>query len=83
MPVDPATYADLIVNEGGDPTPQTMIDPPRRARVTTRTYGGDHVTLELDVVARSGAWLCVAQPRDGRPDWLAWVAASDCAPIKA
>ena len=81
MPVDPATYADLIVNEGGDPTPQTILNPPQRARVTTLTYGGNQATLTLDVVARSGPWLCVAQPRDGLPDWHAWVAASECVRI--
>lgn len=83
MPVDPATYANLIVNACGDPTPQTIIDPPRRALVTTATYGGEYVTLELAVVARSGPWLCISQPRPGSTDWLAWVAASECKPVKA
>lgn len=81
MPIDPETYADLVVNKGGAPEQQTMIDPPRPALVTTMTYGGTQVMLELDVVARSGPWLCVAQPREGKPDWFAWVDASECEPI--
>jgi len=38
-----------------------MLDVPRRARVTAQTYGGDTVTVEADVIARSREWLCIAQ----------------------
>lgn len=65
-------YSHLLVNAGGEPRPQRAFDPPRRGIVTAETYGGDVVTLEVDVVARSGPWLCVEQ--DGGPAWPSWCA---------
>lgn len=57
-----------------------MFKTPRRARVTAQTYGGDTVTIEADVIARSGEWLCVAQ-EDGESTWNAWVHKTCCVPL--
>lgn len=73
-------YADLVVNRG-DPHPQTPLRPVRRARVSTRTYGGVDVVVELDVVATSPGFVCVRQPREGREPWNAWIPARDAVPV--
>lgn len=71
----------LLVNEGGDPSPKRLLYPPRRGVVTGRTYGGELVTLEVGVVARSGPWLCVEQTAPPHwPSWFAWVPAGDVEP---
>jgi len=62
------------------PQVSRMLRVPRRARVTAQTYGGDTVTIEADVIARSGEWLCVAQP-DGETPWNAWVHKDCCEPV--
>lgn len=77
---DTGDYADLVVNLGA-PHPQTMLRPPRRARVSTRTYGGRDVVLELDVVATSPGYVCVRQPRPGRDPWNAWIASTQAVPL--
>ncbi len=67
-----ADYSHLLVNAGGEPRPQRAISPLRRGVATAETIGGDVVTLEVDVVGRSGRWLCVAQ--DGGASWSHWCA---------
>lgn len=73
-------YAHLVVNHG-DPHPQTVLRPPRRARVNTRTYGGEDAELELDVVATSPGWVCVTQPRPGLQPWNAWIPSTHAVPL--
>lgn len=75
-------YSMLVVNEGRVPENQVMIDPPRRALVTTRIYSGETVMLELDVVAKAGPWLCVRQTAPGWDEWLAWIPAERCEPVR-
>lgn len=76
-----ADFSMLLVNAGGEPRPQRAIDPPRRGVVTAETYGGETVTLEVDVVARSGAWLCLRQSvSQDWPAWCAWVEADKVRP---
>lgn len=62
------------------PQSSRMLRVPRRARVTAQTYGGDTITIEADVIARSGEWLCVAQP-DGDDTWNAWIHKTCCVPL--
>ena len=76
----PPPYGELVVNHT-DPQPQTMLQPPRRARVRTRTYGGEDVTLELDVIAVSPGWVCVTQPRAGGAPWNAWIPSRHATPL--
>lgn len=72
-------FAHLIAHQVLPPASCTALSP-RRARVTAETYGGDTVTIVADVVARSGEWLCVAQP-DGESTWNAWVHKACCEPV--
>lgn len=77
---DATSYADLVVNHG-DPHPQTILRPSRRARVTARTYGGREVVLELDVVATAPGFVCVTQPRAGQAPWNAWIPSTQAVPV--
>ncbi|MBB2924493.1 hypothetical protein [Cellulomonas cellasea] len=71
-------WLDLIITVGHpNPPGQHPEDPPRRATVTTRTYRGETVTLELDVLARAPGHVQVAQPRDGQEPWKAWISSGD------
>ena len=70
VPQSPSSSSDLVVNHG-DPHPQTVLRPARRARVRTTTYGRQAVELELNVVATSPGFVCVAQPRQGADPWNA------------
>jgi len=70
-----APYDMLLVNLDREPRPQTPLDPPRAGVVTSQTYGGDTVTLEVLVVSRSGPWLAVRQDTPDWPEWIAWVPA--------
>ncbi|GAA3218289.1 hypothetical protein ACFP63_08570 [Oerskovia jenensis] len=74
-------FSMLVVNAGGALRITQHYDPPHRARVTTHTYGRGEQTYELDVVARSGSWLCVRQSAPGWPEWLAWVPVAHCTRI--
>lgn len=74
-------FSMLVVNAGGALLVTQRYDPPHRARVTTSTYGRGEQTYELDVVARSGSWLCVRQSAPGWPEWLAWVPVAHCVRI--
>lgn len=75
-------FSMLVVNVPGEGRLVTArYDPPHRARVTTNTYGRGEQTYELDVVARSGSWLCVQQSAPGWPEWLAWVPLAHCTRI--
>ena len=76
----PPPYGELVVNHT-DPHPQTMLAPPRRARVRTRTYSGEDVTLELDVIAVSPGWVCVTQPRESSAPWNAWIPSRHATPL--
>lgn len=58
-------FSMLVVNAGGSLLVTQHYDPPHRARVTMNTYGRGEQTYELDVVARSGSWLCVRQSAPG------------------
>lgn len=70
----------LLAHQVLPPAACTVFEVPRRARVTAQTYGGDTVTVEADVVARSGEWLCVAQDDGGRA-WNVWVHKDCCEPL--
>lgn len=74
-------FSMLVVDAGGSLLVTQHYDPPHRARVTTNTYGRGEQTYELDVVARSGSWLCVRQAAPGWPQWLAWVPVAHCTRI--
>lgn len=76
-----ASYADLIVTVG-DPKAPRMLERPRRARVRARTYGGQVVHVELDVVAVATGLMCVRQERSGLSPWNAWVSASAVQPTR-
>lgn len=76
----PPAYDMLLVNLGREPRPQKSFDPPRAGIVTSETYGGDAVTLEVLVVARSGPWLAVRQDTPDWPAWIAWVPAERVRP---
>ena len=80
-PVDPSTYAALVVNRGNATGGQTRVDPPRRALVRTATYGTGDVVLELDVIARARGLVCVRQERDGGEPWVAWIPADQATPL--
>lgn len=73
-------HGHLIAHQVLPPVSVSMFPRPRRARVTAATYGGDVVTVVADVVARSGEWLCVAQP-DGETTWNVWVHRDCCVPV--
>lgn len=75
-------HSGLIVNQITLDAKQTMIDPPKRALVTTETYGQGVRVFERDVIARAGRWLCVRQNDEGWGEWLAWVEETDCEPFK-
>ncbi|MFJ2298174.1 hypothetical protein [Oerskovia paurometabola] len=74
-------FSMLVVNASPGRLVTQHYDPPHRARVTTNTYGHGEQTYELDVVARSGSWLCVRQSAPGWSEWLAWVPVAHCARI--
>lgn len=78
--LDPSTYAHLVVNHG-EPRGQRILEAPRRAKVRAQTYGGDHVALELEVVATAPGFVCVTQPRPGADPWNAWIPAADATPL--
>lgn len=65
-------FRHLVVNRG-DPPSQTVLPTPRRAQVTAQVYGGQVVTLDLDVVAVARNMVCVSQDRPGLSPWLAWI----------
>lgn len=65
-------HAGLIVTTG-DPKAARVLEVPWRARLHAPTYGGEWVTLELDVVAVTDDRVLVEQPREGRDAWRAWV----------
>lgn len=73
----------LIANREAELTPlhPHRLDPPRRARITASTYGGDTVTLDLDVVWVARDAVCVRQTAPGWPEWLAWIPAGDAIPL--
>lgn len=77
---NPDEHGRLIRHQVLPPSSCTMFDVPRRARVTAETYGGETVSIVADVVARSGEWLCIAQP-DGDGIWNAWVHKNACTPL--
>lgn len=74
-------WYDLIVTVGDPVGKPELLRSPRRARVTTTNYRGETVTLELDVVARAPGHVLVAQPREGKDPWNAWIRASDAVPL--
>lgn len=82
FPPDP-DWQYLVVTVGDPDGESDLVHPPRRARVTTTTYRGDTVVLELDAVARAPGHVLVAQPREGRDPWHAWIRASDAVPLDA
>lgn len=73
-------FATWVVTHG-DPKAKAMLERPRRALVTTRTYAGDTVLLELDVVARAKGYVCVRQELAGRGPWHAWIPAEQAVPV--
>lgn len=79
-PSEPEWYG-LVVTVGDPDGKPELIRPPRRARVTTQNYRGEVVVLELDVVARVAGHVLVAQPREGRETWNAWIRSSDAVPL--
>lgn len=79
-PVDPATFAGLVVNHG-DPKGQRRLERPRRAAVRARLYDGTVQALELDVVWRAPGFVCVRQGRDGAPPRLAWIPEDQARPL--
>lgn len=79
--MDAAEYAGWVVNRGEPHGRMQMLDPPRRAVVTTRTYAGHTVTLQLYAVSRAPGWVCVRQDRLDRSPWHAWVPAAEVTPV--
>lgn len=73
-------YGDLV-RTYPDPGPCLVLNPPRRARVTTELYDSRTVTLELDVVARAKGWVCVRQNRSGGDPWNAWIPSARAVPL--
>jgi hypothetical protein len=78
---EPSWY-DLLVTVGDPDGKPELVRPPRRARVTTTNYRGQTVVLELDVVARAPGHVLVAQPREGREPWNAWIRSSEAVPLE-
>ncbi|WP_188484785.1 hypothetical protein [Cellulomonas carbonis] len=75
-----AHYDSWIVTNG-DPKPATMLPAPRRAVITTHTYGGHKITVQLYVVARSRGFVCVEQDISGRAPWYAWIPDRQAMPV--
>lgn len=82
-PGAPRAWDHLLVTAGDPPGGGIqLVHPPRRARVTAMTYGGEVMRLELDVVARAPGRVLVAQPRAGHDPWNAWIHASEVVPVE-
>lgn len=76
---EPSSFGHLLAHQAS-PLSCSMFEVPRRARVTAETYGGDVVSIEADVIARSREWLCVAQ-EGGDGVWNVWVHRDACEPL--
>lgn len=74
------TFEHLDVTHG-DPPAKRMLQRPRRAVVTARTYGGDVVRMELDIVARAKSLVCVCQDRAGADPWHEWIPEENARPL--
>ncbi|MBO1751724.1 hypothetical protein J4G33_07910 [Actinotalea sp. BY-33] len=73
-------YWSWLVNHG-EPRPQTVLPQPRRAVVTTNTYGGHEVTAQVYAIARAPGYVCVRQDIAGRAPWNAWVPEERVLPV--
>ncbi|EYR63450.1 hypothetical protein N866_20520 [Actinotalea ferrariae CF5-4] len=65
-------YSGWLVTHA-DPQGPAMLAPPRRAVVTTETYGGHRITVQAFAIARAPGYVCVQQHLPGRSPWNAWV----------
>ena len=83
MPRPPAAPYGGLLRAYGDPRAPQLVDPPRRAVVTSDVYDGTAVTLELLVIARARAQglVCVRQDRPGATAWDVWVPADRVRPL--
>jgi hypothetical protein len=77
-------YSKLIAHQSvGVPPKGVPLNPPRPARCTARSYGGEVVVVDGVVASRMGDWLAFSAEYEGWGQWIAIVRSSCCEPLDA
>ena len=79
---DTRDHSGLIAHQTVVTHTGEAVDPPKPARCTARTYGGQFVTVDGIVTHRMGKWLAFAADYPGWGQWTAIVERGTCEAIR-